>query len=492
MLNELLTLSATDLAKKIANKEVSPSEVLEIHIQRITDVNTKLNAMVETDFERARMRAREQDDKLMAADSPHDLPVYFGVPFTVKEMFAYDGMKRTGGSVHHKRDVMNWDATLVSRLKNSGAIPMGTTNVPELGFWFETYNRIYGLTKNPYDLGRTPGGSSGGEGALIGAGASPMGIGSDIGGSIRMPATFCGIFGHKPSQFLLPFTGHFPYSREDIKNILVGEKYPYTTMGPMSRKASDLYEMMGLMMGPDGYDQSTLPNVRLKPKPQDWSKVKVVICPDPVFHKARQTDLELIQVVKNCGKLFEELGADVVELPQRFFVRSAELWFAALNKTKNKNFYEVLRGPDQEFSAMRELFKLVMGRSSYIFPNLIVSLAEMLDTKPKDLEEELRALQKMRDDLHQIIGDNGILILPPHPRVAPKHREPLFSPFDFIYTGIFTTLGMPATSVPMGLNEEGIPLGVQVVANYLNDHMTLGCAEFLEQTFGGWVPPTNL
>lgn len=486
-MNDLLKLSALEIAAKVSAKEVSPSEVLDAHIARIEEVNPKLNAMVETDFVRARKLAAEQTEILTKNHSP--LPPLFGVPFTVKEMLSYQGMKRTGGSIHHKNDVMDWDATIVARLKDAGAIPMGTSNVPELGFWFETYNQVYGQTNNPYCLERTPGGSSGGEGALIGAGASPIGIGSDIGGSIRMPATFCGIFGHKPSQFLLPFTGHFPYSKEDVKNILVGDKYPYTTLGPMTRKAGDLYKMMEIMMGPDGIDQSVLAGATLKPRPQDWSKVKVLLCADPIFHSARQADYELVQVVKDCGRFFEQLGAEVVELDPRFFVRSAELWFAALKKTKNKNFFEVLKGSEEKFSVAKELLKLFVGKGNYIFPNLIVSLAEIFEGAPKDLTEELQALQKMLEDLNALLGDNGILILPPHSRVAPKHRQPLWSPFDFIFTGIFTTLGMPATSVPMGLNKDGIPLGVQIVAKSMNDHLTLGCAELLEQTFGGWTPP---
>lgn len=486
-MNELLTLSAHQIAERVAKKEVSPMEVLEAHISRIEEVNPVLNAMVEDDFVRARMLAKEQTDQLSKNSS--DLPPLFGVPCTVKEMFAWNGMKRTGGSVHHKNDVMDWDSTLVERLKKAGAIPMGTTNVPELGFWFETYNKVYGLTRNPYDSDRTPGGSSGGEGALIGAGASPMGIGSDIGGSIRMPATFCGIFGHKPSLHLLPFTGHFPYSREEIKDVFVGEKHPYTTLGPMTRRARDLYTMMDIMMGPDGWDQTALSGFKLKERPNDWSKMKVVICSDPVFHGARQADFELVQMVKNCGKLFEEIGADVIELDPRFFVRSAELWFAALNDTKSKNFADALKGPDAKISWGKEFLGLLIGKGNYIFPNLVVAFAESLQRTPKDIAEELIAMEKMKQDLMALLGNNGILILPPHSRVAPKHRQPLFSPMDFIYTGIFTTLGMPATSVPMGLNEEGIPLGVQVVANPLNDHLTLACAEFLEHTFGGWVPP---
>jgi fatty acid amide hydrolase 2 len=489
-MDELLTLSALQLAERISKKETSPSEVLETHISRIEQVNPKLNAMVEKDFMRARKKAADQTEQLAKNNS--DLPPLFGVPFTVKEMFAYRGMKRTGGSVHHQNDVMDWDATVVSRLKSAGAIPMGTTNVPELGFWFETYNKIYGTTNNPYNIDRTAGGSSGGEGALIGAAASPMGIGSDVGGSIRMPATFCGIFGHKPSQHLLPFTGHFPYSQEDVKDILVGEKYPYTTLGPMSRRAKDLSAMMQIMMGPDGFDQTTLPGFKLNAttEPVDWSKIKIILCADPVFHGTRKTDPELMQVVHNCGKLFEQLGAQVVELEPRFFVRSTELWLAALKKTKNRKFYDVLKGPQNNISFPKELLKVLFGKSDYIFPNLIFSLSEMLGSENPDLREELQALQKMKQHLSALLGNNGILLMPPHPRVAPKHGAPLCSPFDFIYTGIFTTLGMPATSVPMGLNNEGLPLGIQVIANPLRDHLTLSCAEFLEETFGGWIPPS--
>lgn len=486
-MNELLKLSATEINKRVISKEVSPSEVLEAHISRIEQVNPQLNAMVEDDFLRARKRAKEQTEQIAKDNS--DLPIFFGVPFTVKEMFAYEGMKRTGGSIHYKHDVMKWDSTIVARMKQAGAIPMGTTNVPELGFWFECYNPVYGRTNNPYDLGRTCGGSSGGEGALLGAGASPLGLGSDIGGSIRMPASFCGVFGHKPTRYLLPLTGHFPFAPEDFTNTLVGPKYPFTSMGALTRKAEDLYPMMKVLMGSDGADQETMKNPLLAERSQKWRGRKVLICADPVFHKARGTDAEMMQAVKKCEDLFVGLGAQVEELNPRFFVRSVELWFAALKHSKSRHLYETLRGPNKHLSIGKELFRLAFGKGNYTFPNLMVSLGEMLDTGNNDLKEELHALAKMKSDLEHKLGEGGILILPPHPRVAPKHRAPLWSPFDFIYTGIFTTLGLPATSIPMGLNEEGIPLGVQVVAGPMKDDLTLSCAELLENAFGGWQLP---
>lgn len=486
-MNELLTLSATEIARKIAKKEVSPIEVLNVHIERIEEVNPTLNAMVESDFQRARELAEKQTKDL--ANNSADLPVLFGVPFTVKEMFAYEGMKRTGGNIHYKNNVMDWDSTIVKRMKSAGAIPMGTTNVPELGFWFESYNTVYGRTNNPYDLNRTCGGSSGGEGALIGAGASPIGLGSDIGGSIRMPAAFCGIFGHKPSRYLVPITGHFPFGQEELRS-MQGAKYPYTAMGPMTRKASDLYPVLKILMGADEYDPETLQNPNLEELTQEWAGRKVLICPSPAFHGARSTDDDMAQAVRNCGKLFSELGAIVEELDPRFFVKSTHLWFAALNSSKNKGLYEILKGEKDSLSIGKELFKLAIGRGDYTLPNLIVSLGEIFgDSKKTDFTEELMELQKMKLALDEKLGDEGILILPPHPRVAPRHRAPIWSPFDFIYSGFFTTTGHPATVAPMGLNSEGLPLSVQIVARHMKDHLTISCAEFLEMTFGGWQAP---
>lgn len=489
-MNDLLKLSAFEIAAKIAKKEISPSEVLEIHIARIEEVNPSLNALVEDDFVRARNLAREQTE-ILAKDNS-SLPPLFGVPFTVKEMFAYEGMKRTGGSIHHKNDVMSWDATVVARMKRAGAIPLGTTNVPELGFWFETFNPIYGRTANPYNLTRTCGGSSGGEGALLGAGATPLGLGSDIGGSIRMPAAFCGVFGHKPSRGLLPLTGHFPYEREDFEK-MTGGKYPYTSSGPMTRKASDLYEVTKILMGADEYDRETLKNPRLGERTQEWAGRKILICPTPIFHRARLVEDEMAQVVRNCGKLFEELGAEVEELDSRFFVRATELWFAAVGSTRMVQFHEkLMKGEASPTKIAQEIFKVALGRGDYTLPSLLVSLGELFDSGKKDPFEEMAALQKMKHELDEKLGPEGLLLLPPHPRVAPKHRAPLWSPFDFIYAGFFTVTGHPATVAPMGLNSEGLPLSIQIVSRHMNDHLTISCAEFLETTFGGWQAPASL
>lgn len=485
-MHEVLKLSALEIAARIARKELSPTEVLELHIARIEQVNPTLNAMVEKDFTRARQMAAEQTLRL--TKNPSELPIFFGVPFTVKEMLSYAGMKRTGGSIHHRNDVQDWDATVVARMKAAGAIPMGTTNVPELGFWFETFNPVYGRTKNPYDLSRTCGGSSGGEGALVGAGASPVGLGSDIGGSIRMPASFCGVFGHKPTRYLLPLTGHFPFTREDFKNQLRASKYPYTTTGPLARRAKDLQPLLQVLHGADGYDQETMPSRLLEKALPDWKGRKVLLCPSPVFKFARRTEVELSEVVRRCGQLLTQQGAEVEELEGEFFTRATELWFAALKSTKTKHLYQSLIGDVSPWRIGKELLKVGFGRGDYTFPNLVVSLAEMSERGEKDHSQALQDVASMVKALDDRLGEQGILLLPPHPRVAPKHLAPLWSPFDFSYTAIFTVLGHPATSIPTGLNAEGVPLGVQAVARRGMDHLTISCAVFLEQALGGWKP----
>lgn len=490
-MNEFLKLSGLELAEVIKTKKASPTEIVEAHIARIQEVNPKLNALCEDNFEEARRLAKDATQRVLI-EAPENLPLYFGVPFTVKEMFAMSGFKRTGGSIHRKNDVQSYDATVVARMKKAGAIPLCTTNVPELGFWFETSNVIYGRTNNPYDLNRTCGGSSGGEGALIGAGASPMGLGSDIGGSIRMPAGFCGVFGHKPTNRIVPLTGHFPFSREDVAQLLKGSRYPYTSTGPMARKAKDLRAMMQILSGPDEYDQETSKDFQLQPALADVTQLKFLTMEDPIFHGSRRADKEQRQMIRNASRLFQELGSTVEPLDPKMFKHGVAIWLNALKSTKEERYYEILKGNLDDISPLTEMFKLVIGKADYTFPSLVVSLGEKLGLSNKDTADLLGELRKLRMQFEKILGPNTVLLLPLHPRVAPKHHAPLLSPFDFIFTAIFNALGNPATVVPMGLNEQNVPLALQVVAAHGQDHLCLSVAEYLETTFGGWIPPEDL
>ena len=417
------------------------------------------------------------------------LPPLFGVPFTCKEMISNAGMKSTMGSIHHKDRMMDVDATVVERVRNAGAILVGTSNVPEVGFWFECDNVLYGSTKNPYDTTRTSGGSSGGEGSIVGAGASCFGIGSDIGGSIRVPAAFCGIFGHKPSDKVVPLTGHYPLYK-DVASEIVGEKYPFTVLGPIARTTKDLEVLFRLMVGPDGLDSNVKTDFTLKPLMDSADDLKVYFLPEPIVHGASETESDIGQSIRHAARYLKEMGAMVEEAEPRTLIRAFEFWTARAWTIDTKEFPDYLTN-STDLSFSKEFSRLLLGKRKYTFPALMTAL---LDTVAKDQShqsENLQGLEDLRRHLSEKLGKNGVLLMPVHPRKAPKLGSTYSRPFDFSYTGVINALGFPATAVPMGLSADGLPLGLQVVAAEDQDHLCLSVARMLEIGFGGWQRPSK-
>jgi fatty acid amide hydrolase 2 len=373
-----------------------------------------------------------------------------------------------------------------------GALFLGLTNVPEFGFWFETDNPVYGRTSNPFDLTRTSGGSSGGEGALISSRGSTLGLGSDIGGSIRIPGAFCGIAGHKPSRFLVPLTGHEPFSRECVSG--TDQKYPLVTVGPMARKVADLRQAMEAWVGPDGFDRQVQKNFTLKPLLEDLSGLTVFIWPSPVFDWASLTEDEISQAVVGCGQYAEVLGARVVELPKEWARENtsdaASLWFYAASFSRERSFYKkLLQG--REISWAAELFKSLLGSAQYSFVSLVTMAIEKgienlgpSVLKLKDSLEKAERLKKVRQAFQELLGDHSVILMPTHPRVAPRHGQCKYRPLDFIYTGLANSTDLPATQIPVGLNSKGLPIGVQILAGPYQDHLSLSVAQALELAFG--------
>nr|XP_054497360.1 fatty-acid amide hydrolase 2 isoform X3 [Agelaius phoeniceus]XP_054497361.1 fatty-acid amide hydrolase 2 isoform X3 [Agelaius phoeniceus] len=241
----LLLLPARRLAELLRARQVACVEVVEAYVERIKEVNPLINAVVKDRFEEALQEARQVDKLLSEGPGDDCLEEKFpllGVPITVKEAFSLYGMPNTSGLVNRRNVIATSDATVVSRLKQAGAIPLGVTNCSELCMWYESSNRVYGRTNNPYDLQRIVGGSSGGEGSVLAAACSVVGVGSDIGGSIRMPAFFNGVFGHKPTTGVVPNDGQFPNAH--------GVRTSYLCTGPMCRYAEDLEPVLRVMAGP--------------------------------------------------------------------------------------------------------------------------------------------------------------------------------------------------------------------------------------------------
>lgn len=473
-----LTASATQLAARIRSGQVSSAEVVEAHIRYVQAVNPRLNAMVHDRFELARREAQAADEAL-AARGPEAVGPLHGVPCTIKESFALEGMPQTAGLVARRGVVSPGDAVTVRRLRDAGAIPLGVTNTPELCMWYETHNHIYGRTNNAYDPRRICGGSSGGEGAIVGAGASPFGLGSDIGGSIRMPAFFNGVFGHKPSSGLVPSTGQFPISH--------GRARSYLCTGPLCRRAEDLEMLVRALAGPDGEDPACRAGATLgRVAEVDVSALRVFSVETSGFIDPTP---QVRDGVRRAAHALGCRGARVEALEIEALRRSLDIWSAMLGAAGGPSFGEIL-GQGEPISVSRELWRWLWQRTPHTLPALILAMVEQITERFEGrIGQALEEGMDLREQLDELLGADGVLLYPTFPSVAPRHFEPLLRPIHFIYTAIFNVLELPATQVPLGLGVEGLPLGVQVVAGHGQDHLAMAVACALEDVFGGWVPP---
>ena len=480
-MDALLKLGAFELARNIARKKVTPLEVVDAHIARIEVVNPKINAMVADRFEQARREAVEAGEAIARGD---ELGPLHGVPCSIKETFAMAGMPQTAGAWHRRDFRPDQDATAVQRLRGAGAIPLGVTNVPELAMWFETYNKVYGRTHNPWDLGRIVGGSSGGEAALIGAGGAPFGIGSDVGGSIRMPCFFCGIFGHKPTGGAIPMTGHYPRA--------YGDAGRYNVAGPMTRRAKDLMPLMKILSGTDNLDPAAIDLALGEVSGVDFKDRRILTLTDMGALLSVGPSHEVRNAVGRAAMALAGKGGQVEEWSSPALRDAVSIWGAMLADAEGPSFGEML-GDGTPPSYLLEFMLSALGLSNYTFPGLIFGAVEEVFKSLGDRTSHhyIDLGHKLRVELEEALAGGAVLIAPTHPRAAPKHDAPLLRPFDFIYTAIFNVLEVPVTAVPMGLGPGRIPLGVQIVAAHGQDHLAIAAALELENIVGGWSMPVR-
>ncbi len=476
-MDKLLLLSGTKIAELIRKKELSSTDAMEIHIRQIQKVNPVINAVVKDRFETARAEARAAD-ALIRSQGSETLPPFHGVPCTIKECFALTGMPNASGMVSRKDLISKEDATAVARVRQAGAIPMGVTNTSELCMWYESYNKVYGRSNNPYNPGHIVGGSSGGEGAIIAAAGSPFGIGSDIGGSIRMPAFFNGVFGHKPTGTLVPATGQYPTAEN--------EALTYLATGPLARRAEDLMPILRIIAGPDGKDPYTREFKLGDPASVKISGLNVIAVPDNGAHKV-SADLKAAQ--QKVADYLASKGAAVKTMHFEKLKSSIDIWSSSIDH-ETKTLYRTLLGDGKDISPVWELLKSAFGLSDHTLPSIVLALIENLPRMmPARLEKFVEMGKQLRQELIEAIGPNGVMLYPPFANAAPKHNAPLFNPFKYAYTAILNIMTFPVTCVPLGLNSQGLPLGVQVAGIPGNDHLTIGVALELEKALGGWTPP---
>jgi Asp-tRNA(Asn)/Glu-tRNA(Gln) amidotransferase A subunit family amidase len=468
---EITSLSAWQIAEQVRTRQLSPVEVVESHLARIEKLNPKINAFVELNAHRALEQARAAEAAVMRNDQ---LGPLHGVPISIKSSMSVRGMKCEAGTKLREGITAASDAPLVGRLRNAGAIVLGTTNTPELLMAWETDNLLYGRTNNPWDLTRTAGGSSGGEAAAIASRCSAGGVGSDGGGSIRVPAHFCGITGLKPTPGRIPATGHFPQS--------VGPFALLGVVGPMARTISDLKILFEVMQGADLGDPSAAPVALRWPSTSAVKKVRI-----GYFEGDDRTPVT-VQTragVRKAAAALRSAGFEVEPFRPEGLERSRQLWWKFFGVAGGMLLGPMLRGHEDKLSP---ILKQYNGWVALETPHTAQTL---LDTW---IERDL-----VRVEVFEQMEKFPVLLCPVASIPAFRHGERSWEVEgkkvnyldSWSYCEWFNLLGMPGAAVPVTQSAEGLPIGVQVVARSWEEELVLLVAHVIEEQCS-WrgQPPT--
>lgn len=459
--NELIYASATTLVRLIREKEVSSQEVVNVYLERIEAVNPSLNAVVQLRAEAARSEAIAADLALARGESKGPL---HGLPVTIKDAIETAGVVSSGGTLGRASFVPSRDATAVARLRTAGAIIVGTTNVPEMSFAYESDNLIYGRTNNPYDLSRVAGGSSGGEAAIIAAGGSPLGLGADFAGSIRLPAHFCGIAGLKPTVGRVPSTGYFP-PRRGLSGVM-GQS------GPMARYVEDLSLMLPILVGVDWRDPSVVPMSLQDPERVALQNLRVAYYTDngivPPTHETAEAVRAAVRALADAGAAVEENRPSGLE--ESFELFSSLIWAdggAGLERGLH------LAGTTEPHPILRDTLERSRFRA--------ISTAEFLQLWGRWDAWKSEMLSFM--ETYDLIV-SPVCAYPAMPHGTTAENWPAFS-----YVQTYSLTSSPSVVVRAGTSPEGLPIGVQIVPRHWREDVALAAARQIEHVLGGWQPP---
>jgi amidase len=456
-MDDVIYASATDLARAIRAKAISSAEVVQVYLQRIEAVNPHLNAVVQLRSEAALAEARAADAALARGQV---LGPLHGVPMTIKDSLDTAGVITTGGTTGRASFVPAQDATVVARLRQAGAILLGKTNTPELTLWGETDNLVYGRTNNPYDLTRTPGGSSGGAAAIIAAGGSPLDIGSDTRGSIRLPAHFNGIAGIKPTSGRVPRTGHIiPWG--------LGAVDALTQLGPLARSVEDLGLILPIITGVDWCDPAIVPMPLGDPQAVSLQGLRVALYTDNGLLAATP---ETVAAVQRAATALTEAGA-LVHDDRPPLLEQVEAVYNALSDADSRAWVRRL---------------LQRAGTTAIHPRLQQRIEAATPLPVGDFTALLEEVDRVRSALLRFLQPYDLILCPVCAVPAPPHGTTLSLPS---YTGVYNLTGWPGAVVRGGTSPEGLPIGVQLVARPWREDVALAVAQYLEEALGGWQRP---
>ena len=476
--------TAVELSAALAAKKVSAVELAEDAIARIERHDAKINAICVRDFERGLAAARAADAELARGVKKPLL----GLPVTLKESYNVAGLPTTWGNPAQKDFRPAEDALPVSRIKGAGGVILGKTNVPiGLGDW-QSYNDIYGTTNNPFDLGRTPGGSSGGSSAALAAGYGPLSIGSDIGGSLRVPAFHCGIYAHKPTFDLVAMRGHTPPPLPPLPSTR-----DLSVIGPMARGAADLSLLLDVIAGPDPLESGKAYSVTLPPaRHTEMKNFRVLLIDtDPVMPTDSVVRGTLETLAANLARAGVKIDRTSPLLPD--FAASSRLYMRML-----MSFLAASFAPETYAGAQAAAAALPAGDNSLAAERLRGIALSHRDWLMADGERS-----RLRAQWRELFKTYDVVICPIMPTPAYPHdhsddqekRRIRIEGKDYIYPdqlswpGIATLPGLPSTAIPTGFAPDGLPVGVQIVGPWLEDRTPLRLAELIEREFGGFKPP---
>ncbi|XP_055946096.1 fatty-acid amide hydrolase 2-A-like [Argiope bruennichi] len=479
--NKILLLSAIELAAKIRTKEISCEEVMKTYVERAKIVHPYINAATDERYEDALKDAKKVDEFLASGtkselEIARDTPL-LGVPFTCKEAIGVKDMRQNSGLVRYKDHIAEEDSDTAALYKKAGAIPLTVTNVPELCMWWESANHVSGLTKSPFDITRTVGGSSGGEGAIITSAGALIGIGNDIAGSIRIPSSFCGIYGHKPTKGVISNFGDFPFSQMEPN--LEDRTVEFVSTGPMCRYAQDLPLLVKVL---SDYDQRLQWNTTV-----NFKKVKVYYIEEfPGLLHTVVPDIKK-SIRKAVTHFQEEYGIRPVpvrfpELKYAFYI-----WESKLLEYGGAPFASYLQGDNKGINLWWELFKNIFQKSDHTLPAIFFG---MVDRREKDdfyyfCLEQYKELERKFQELFK---DDAILLVPTHPEPPPHYLMTIPKYPNIAYTCIFNILGLPSSQIPTG-SSRGLPIGIQAISGQFKDHLCIATALELDKVFNGWISP---
>jgi amidase len=476
--------TASETAAALAAKSVSAVELTQATIDRIEKYDGQINAICVRDFDRALDAARAAD----AAIARGERGPLLGIPMTIKESYNLAGTPTTWGFVPQKNFVPQEDALAVQRVKGAGGVIVGKTNVPiGLADW-QSYNEIYGVTNNPYDTGRTPGGSSGGSAAALAAGYGPLSLGSDIGGSLRVPAHYCGVTAHKPTLNLVAGRGHTPPPLPPLPI-----EHDLAVVGPMARCAADLSLLLDVIAGPDELDGAVSYKLALPPaRHNDLRNFRILVLDT---HPLLPSDSSVRTAVNALADNLARQGARIERqsnlLPD--LAASARLYMRMLLSFLAASF------PPEAIARVKEnVAKLEPGDNSLAAER---QRGTVMSHREWVLANGARTAE--RAQWRALFGQFDAVICPIMPTAAYPHdhspeqslRTIMIDNTPYPYTdqltwpGLATLPGLPATTIPIGFTTNKLPIGMQIIGPWLEDRTPLRLAELIEREFGGFVPP---